>query len=129
MTGVAGDAKARQFGCRAAVRVRADGAVAAPAPRLLERRIGGCAAEIEIALVAIVVWVLLDLGKVVSFERFGEFVEELNKFGGSLAAQPGGQTDEREIVRLQPGRQEALRALAGRALALRAVRSCASLSR
>ena len=82
---VAGDVKARHFGGRDAVRVRADGAVAASARRWLERRIGRCAAEVEVARVAIVVWVLRELGEVVSFECFGEFVEELNEFGGRLA--------------------------------------------
>ena len=50
VTDVAGGAEARQFGWRDAVRVRTDVATAASVHRLLERRVVGGLADIEVAL-------------------------------------------------------------------------------
>ena len=73
--------------------------------------------------------VLVDLRAVVSFERLGQFVAELDEFGGGLAGEFSGQTKQRQIVGLQHARQRALRGVAVRAAAWRAARSSASLSR
>ena len=60
---------------------------------------------------------LEELRAVVSFERCGQFVAELDGFGGGLAGEFSGQTDQRQLVGLQHASQRALRGVAVRAVA------------
>ena len=57
------------------------------------------------------------LRAVVSFERCGQFVAELDELGGGLAGEFSGQTDQRQLVGLQHVAQRALRGVAVRAVA------------
>ena len=76
-------------------------------------------------------WVIVgvDLCEVVSLDGVGEFMQELDEFGGGIPRQFSGQTDQWQIVGLQAHGECACRVFGDRDLALRAARSSASLSR
>jgi hypothetical protein len=86
--------------------------------------------EIELRLGRTVpVVVSMQLREVMLLKGVGEFMEELDQYGGRLIGELGGQADERKIVRFKHWRGYFGLRAAARARALLAARSFASFRR
>jgi hypothetical protein len=72
----------------------------------------------------------VQLAEVMAFKRFGEMAQELKEIRRRLVGQLERDTHDRQVIRFHGGGPQAfLGFFSARDLALRAARSCASLSR
>ena len=93
-----------------------------------ERRVGVGAVEGRVAGVAILLGEPMQLAEVMPLDGLGEVGKEPDEFSGRLGGQLERDTDDWQIIRFYgDGPQVFFVFFAARDLALRAVRSCASL--